>query len=42
MNPLSPGRPSEDRHTIRNRTLKAGITFQSPPNSAISRVWRRS
>ncbi len=40
--PLSPGSPIEDRHTIRKSTLKAGITFQSPPKSAMSRVCRRS
>ena len=42
MKPLSPGRPSEDRHTTKKSTLNAGITFQSPPNSEMSRVCRRS
>ena len=40
--PLSPGSPTEERDTTRKTTLKAGITFQSPPKSAMSRVWRRS
>ena len=32
----------DEKVTIMNRTLKAGITFHSPPKSAMSRVWRRS
>ena len=40
--PLRPGRPSDERHTIRKSAEKAGITAHSPPNSEMSRVWRRS
>ena len=40
--PFRPGRPRDDRHTMRSSAEKPGITAHSPPNSEISRVWRRS
>ena len=40
--PLSPGRPMDEKVTIRKSTESAGTTFQRPPKSAMSRVCRRS
>ena len=40
--PLSPGSPTDESVTTRKSAEKAGITFQRPPNWAMSRVWRRS
>ncbi len=42
MNPLSVGRPIDDIVISRNTPAKAGITFDNPPYSEISRVCRRS
>jgi outer membrane protein OmpA-like peptidoglycan-associated protein len=40
--PLVPGRPIEEKVIIRKIVAKIGILCASPPNSLISRVWRRS
>ena len=40
--PFSPGSPSDERDTTRKSAENAGMTVQSPPKSAMSRVWRRS
>ena len=42
MNPFNVGRPIDDIVMIRNTAAYTGITFDSPPYSEISRVWRRS
>ena len=41
-NPFSPGRPMDDRVTIRKAAVKTGMIRAKPPKSWISRVWRRS
>ena len=42
MNPFSTGMPSELSVIIKYTTAKFGIGVESPPNSEISRVCRRS
>jgi hypothetical protein len=42
MKPFSAGRPIDDIVMTRNTVAKTGITFERPPYSEISRVWRRS
>ncbi len=40
--PLRPGNPTEARVMTRKAAVSRGITAFRPPNSEISRVWRRS
>jgi len=42
MNPFSVGSPIDDIIITMKIAAYTGITFERPPYSAISRVWRRS
>ena len=42
MKPFMPGSAIDDSVMSRKAATRRGITALSPPNSAISRVWRRS
>ena len=42
MNPFNPGSPMLERQMIMKSAANQGSTAAKPPNSEISRVWRRS